>query len=123
MNDDDLDEIEMAHRARTRAAAEVERLTTAPRLAEASVSLLRADLGARDLELRRLRAAQSPGTDDEAVAPWTWCEPRGDWQHGDWTIERDHHEWVLCRWGIEKQVVGRYALAVDAMVAVEGEGD
>lgn len=77
---------------------EVSDLTTRLRLAEASVTMLRADLATRDAmlaserdlndkletEIRRLRAAEAPGTDDGAVAPWVWrsCPGQGYfWEH------------------------------------------
>lgn len=118
MTDDDIDELDMAHRARLRAVleadqlrAEVASLTNLLRLAEASVSLLRADLAtttderaAARLELRRLRAAETPGTDDEALEAmgWRWDGPERTWVHSShgfitrqnyhvrpWLIEND----------------------------------
>lgn len=117
MTDDDLDEIEMAHRARMRAEAELEEAqdalvehqswaeelaavasedeTLGDALARCIDALnevqhyrdeaeLAAELDAARLELRRLRAAEAPGTDDEAFegtgwraldgARWVWME-------------------------------------------------
>lgn len=96
---------------------EVERLTNLLRLAEASVSLLRGDIDHARLELRRLRAAEAPGTDDEAVAPWVWDEGRSEWVHPGgptvwrhcgvaWAYETDSSPGCEC-----------HAFALDAMRA------
>jgi len=98
MTDDEHDEVDMAHRARLRAEAEVADLTTRLRLAEASVALLRADMDAQALELRRLRAAEAAGTDDAAFEGTGWAWDVDAWVHagGRYVIETG---FAALKWG------------------------
>ena len=80
------DEVERLNAEIAKLPATVDQTVNLLRLAEASVSLLRADLAATQeradvdaealrmatLELRRLRAAEAPGTDDEAFEGTGW---------------------------------------------------
>lgn len=112
MTDDDLDEIEMAHRARMRAVLD----------AEASRERLRqttAELDAARLELRRIRAAEAPGTDDEAFEGTGWRAQSPDgWRifagMASIPVWRDGEGAWLC-WDDSRTVSHRFAL--DAMRA------
>jgi hypothetical protein len=102
--------------------AENARLTNLLRLAESSVSLLRADLEGQDrviaglaMELRRLRAAESPGTDDGAFEGTGWHSHGLSWQHTEprKMVERWNGAWVTFIDGHRVEVI----IALDAMRA------
>lgn len=89
-----------------------------------ALSAVTRDRDAARLELRRLRAAEAPGTDDEAVAPWESVgdEDRPIWRYW-WTprlavlVSRRPHGWA---WFDGASWSDRgYIFAVDAMLAAE----
>lgn len=66
------------------------------------------------LELRRLRAAEAPGTDDEALEGTGWRWLMGEWQHQEDPPVWSHNGVWLTR--IAGQIV-RFSVAIDAMRA------
>lgn len=117
--------------------ATVDQTVNLLRLAEASVSLLRADLeqtttawaqecaeslrraderDAARLELRRLRAAEAPGTDDAAFEGTGWAFHPAGWRHASGAVVLSHDaQWRITGSAPHPHTI--HDVALDAMRA------